>query len=76
MSLFLFHIGERLISQKQAFEEVTQAKTLTLVSLMEEYIKSFFFLYLFEHIVPSLCSEVVDIGPIRNSVCFIFLYFF
>lgn len=42
MSLFLFRIGERLISQKQPFEEVTQAKTLTLVSLIEEYIQSFF----------------------------------
>lgn len=76
MSLFLFRIGERLISQKQPFEEVTQAKTLTLVSLIEEYIQSFFVLHLFEHIVPSLCSEVVDIGPITNSVCFIFFFFF
>lgn len=76
MSLFLFRIGERLISQKQPFEEVTQAKTLTLVSLIEEYIQSFFVLHLFEHIVPSLCSEVVDIGPITKSVCFIFFFFF
>lgn len=69
MSLFLFRIGERLISQKQP-------KTLTLVSLIEEYIQSFFVLHLFEHIVPSLCSEVVDIGPITKSVCFIFFFFF